>query len=108
MTSKLDAAYQERFYDSDWGGEAPAGVAALARYEALRAKRGETTIERHAEPSGVVHMASSATLLLSYGVNGERAPELRRAFTIYDIRTKGGLTREGVVRMRPKSTKPSA
>ena len=108
MTSKLDAAYQERFYDSDWGGEAPAGMAALARYEALRAKRSEETTERRTERSGIVHLAASATLMLSYGVNGERAPELRQAFTIYDIATKGGVVREGVVRMRPKSAKPSA
>jgi hypothetical protein len=105
---RVQDTYQEHFYPADWGSETAASEAALARLEKLRKARGEEITYRTITPKGldgslnIVGAVSTATLRLSYGVNGERPKPLRIAFILYDKKrvSKTGA-RETIVRMRP-------
>ena len=105
---RVQETYQEHFYPADWGSETAASEAALARLEKLRKARGEEITYHTITPKGldgslnVVGAVATATLSLSYGVDGSRPRPLRVAFILYDKKrgSKSGA-RETIVRIRP-------
>ena len=105
---RVQETYQEHFYPADWGSETAASEAALARLEKLRKARGEEITYHTTTPKGldgslnVVGAVATATLSLSYGVDGSRPRPLRVAFVLYDKKrgSKSGA-RETIVRIRP-------